>query len=415
MEKGIRKFVLNPDNGYWGLSTEEDMSGLKKDLSTRPKPQKCYDGVQIIALNSTESCNLGCIYCSANAKRSVRMMPAEIAIRTIDQLGGLENLPEIVFHGSEPLLNMDLIKEAVLYGENLDKNSGKKVYFSMQSNLTLLTQEKIDFIKAHRIGISTSLDGRELEHNLNRPYKNGMPSYSDVRRSIDKVLDFQKGLCAVCVITKNNVASLSEIVLDFEKIGITEIQFLPAVKCGGRGEYLASNEDLSRNYIKLFEQTFQRLREGSQKVIVKAVTQYLSNFFLTTGIDACRACTPSSQHPLLAIDINGDIYPCDFFWGQKEKIIGNITKDSFKSILNNPKNPRMKDIDESDCKICDWRRLCGGGCLGDRLFSGGKPYYCKTHKTIFEYLSEKMDSLLEEGLVRKIFDIERASLALREK
>ena len=43
-----------------------------------------------------------------------------------------------------------------------------------------------------------------------------------------------------------------------------------------------------------------------------------------------------------------------------------------------------------------------GGCLGDRFFSAGKPYYCETHKAVFEYLTRNMDHLLESGLVVSI-------------
>lgn len=55
------------------------------------------------------------------------------------------------------------------------------------TNLTLITQEIIDFIKKYNVGISTSIDGNELVHNMNRCYRNGKGSYSDVKQSIEQL------------------------------------------------------------------------------------------------------------------------------------------------------------------------------------------------------------------------------------
>jgi len=411
-----REFVLNPDNGYWGISSPEHIERVKTDIAGRIKPEKKYHGIHIIALNLTQNCNLGCIYCSTAKNRSSESMPLEIAIKSIDQLEGLKELPQIVFHGSEPMLNMRTVKGTVEYGERVYKKSGRRISFSMQSNLTLLTKENLDLIRNYKIGISTSLDGRENEHNLNRPYRKGnAPTYNDVRKGIEKILEIQKGICAVCVVTKNNVNSLSEIAMDFENIGITEVHFLPAVRCGSDSSFMPSNKELTASYIQLFEQTFQRLRQGVQKINIRDITQYLSALFFRTGVDCCRICTPNSRHPIIGVDIDGSIYPCDFFWGDKETSLGNVNENSFLSVLNNPKNPRMTPIDETACRDCDWRNICGGGCCGDRIFSKTRPHYCETHKAIFQYLAKNMNHLLEEGIVKKIFDLDKLLLKSEQK
>jgi uncharacterized protein len=413
MTRKNRKFVLDPSNGFWGLAAEGKEADLARDLASRPKPKKCYDNVQVIALNTTEACNLSCVYCSTSNHRSSKIMPLEVTKRTIDQTRDLKGATQIVFHGSEPLLSMKTIQEAVLYGERFQKETGKKILFSVQSNLTTLTEEKIEFICAHEIGISTSLDGREQEHNLNRPYKNGRATYNDARRAIDRTLEFQKGLCAVCVVTRNNVSHLSEIALDFERIGITEVQFLPAIKCDENTDFIPSVKDLTKNYIMLLDQTFRRIQNGNQRLRINIVSQYLSGLFFRTGVDACRLCTPSNQHPLLAVDLDGEIYPCDFFWGDKKRSMGNITNDSFGSVLNSPRNLRMDSIETTVCGDCEWIHVCGGGCLGDRLLSEGRPYYCEVHRAVFEYLSQNIDYLLKSGVVKKVFDNERKIGRLR--
>lgn len=412
---GCRKFVLDSKSGYWGLATPSEVNSLYSKICLRGAPEKYYEGVQVVALNTTEGCNLGCIYCSTKERRSGRKMSPEIAKRTIDCLDDLASSPDIVFHGSEPLLNMSLIREAVAYGERRSGQTKRPVSFTVQSNLTLLNKEIIDFFNEHRVGISTSLDGRERENNANRPYRNGLRSYMDVIRGVKKVLEFQKDLCAVCVVTKNNVHSLHEISLDFERIGITEVNFLPAVGPTGNEDYLPSNRDLSESYITLFEEAFKRFEKNHAGISVRTIPQYLSSLFVVSGVDSCRICTPSPQHPLLAVDIDGEIYPCDFFWGKKDKSLGNIMDTSFESILNSPKNFRKNSIEFSVCGNCDWKKVCGGGCAGDRILSGQKPYYCETHRTVYEYLSNRIEDLLEKGVVRKIFDMELKRNRLRRR
>ena len=60
--------------------------------------------------------------------------------------------PQLVFHGSEPLL----AKDAVFAG--IEKY-GDYFRFGVQTNATLLDQEAKDFLVAHGVGIGLSLDG----------------------------------------------------------------------------------------------------------------------------------------------------------------------------------------------------------------------------------------------------------------
>ena len=72
------------------------------------------------------------------------------------------------------------------------------------------------------------------------------------------------------------------------------------------------------------------------------------------------------MNPLLAIDIDGSIYPCDYFWKNTDFKIGNIFEmslDEASESKNNFRNYRnVENIEE--CGICDWKRFCGRGCPG---------------------------------------------------
>jgi uncharacterized protein len=294
---------------------------------------------------------------------------------------------------------MPLIESTVAHGEAQERD----VLFYVQSNLTTLTDEKLAFIRDHQIGVSTSIDGFAEQHNTTRPFRGGLPSYNQIVENMGRVLKFQDGMCTATVVTKYNVGDIGEIALDLEKRGVTHIQFLPSVKCSDADEdFRPTNDVLTRGYINLFEQTFRRMESGEQTAVIKNISQLYSSLFQRTGVDNCRICSSADYHPIMGVDIDGGIYPCDYFFGGEEYKIGNIMEDSLESVLNSKKDPRSKSIDDTSCSDCDVKRVCGGGCMADKLFSGDKPYYCETYADMFQYLGGKIPELREKGLLKKL-------------
>ena len=94
----------------------------------------------------TNACNVNCVYCQANngITKSADLMTREIAERSVDiALSSPANDLSFEFQGGEPLINFDVIKHIVEYAE---KNKGEKgISYSLVSNLTLLTDEMIEF------------------------------------------------------------------------------------------------------------------------------------------------------------------------------------------------------------------------------------------------------------------------------
>ena len=114
-----RKFVVHPESGAWGVAEEGSESKLLKILCQTPTPQKNYLGTHSVILNTTNRCNMDCIYCSASKNRSKEGMSEEVANKAVEEASKLELTPRIVFHGSEPLQNFRLIRSTVEYGESL--------------------------------------------------------------------------------------------------------------------------------------------------------------------------------------------------------------------------------------------------------------------------------------------------------
>jgi sulfatase maturation enzyme AslB (radical SAM superfamily) len=56
------------------------------------------------------------------------------------------------------LVNWDIVKYITEYAEIKAHHLSKNVTFALVTNLTLMDDEKLDYILAHNIHISTSLD-----------------------------------------------------------------------------------------------------------------------------------------------------------------------------------------------------------------------------------------------------------------
>lgn len=148
-----------------------------------------FNKIKNIYLITTHKCNLKCKYCFVH--QDMIDMPLNIAFDAIDflvQHNGEENLHHTIqFFGGEPLLRWnDLIVPTVLYSKS--KYPERNFSFSISSNCTLLTKDKINFLKEHKINILTSMDGNKSTQDFNRPFHNGKGSHEIVEKNIKYLL-----------------------------------------------------------------------------------------------------------------------------------------------------------------------------------------------------------------------------------
>ncbi|MBN2129020.1 MAG: radical SAM protein [Sedimentisphaerales bacterium] len=396
------KFICDAESGRWVVADYIDESVVAK--ISRARPQGAYRGMALVLLNVTRACNFDCVYCLIGSlKQEGRSMPYDVARRAIDRV---MELPEedryVIFHGSEPMMNFALIKRLLLHSHK----NGYKIRYAMQSNGSLFDRENIDFLVEMETYIGISLDGTREHHNRNRPYAGGMPSYDDVMANVHLVIERQGGMGVICVVTKANVNSLERIVENLESEGITAVSFCPV--SSGNKDIAANEEDLIRNMVCILDRYFLAKLSGTATIEIENARKYLINLAPRTSPVNCVQCSIGSKYPLLGVDVNGDIYPCDYFWGQCEYLLGNIQDDSFDSVINKPRDFRAyRDVnDMRGCSKCDWRRFCGGGCPGTFVLQGKsvatKSPYCNFHRAMLQYMARRIPLLHEKGLVREI-------------
>lgn len=102
----------------------------------------------------TDRCQLDCDYCFFKAKTQTRTLGQGQIRQLFSLLKGSSKI-EFVISGGEPLLRWDLVSSLIRdIGRRYPKSS-----ITLQSNMILMTSEKIRFLKQHRVLLEPGIDG----------------------------------------------------------------------------------------------------------------------------------------------------------------------------------------------------------------------------------------------------------------
>lgn len=403
---GSFNFVANRQTGKWVLTEETNLSKLPELTKDNSIPPKKHRGTAMTLLNVGRGCNLGCTYCHVQPEKTSEKMSSETGKRALDRIAELNQSDQLViFHGSEPLVNFELIKELVLYGNSIGVNK-----FGMQTNGTLLDEEKLDFFARNNVGVGVSIDGLERHHNTTRPFRNGAPSYEQIMKNVEKAIEYLGGISAITVVSDHNVSDLEEIARHFEDNGIFSVRFSPLHPNKDGPDHSPDIEIYTEQMTAVYDRYLQELFSGNNPIKAENFQSMLRTIFAPKETTNCVKCSGGSRQPLMAIDIEGTIYPCDFFWDRKDYKIGNIKDTAIQEAIESESNFRNHRVFSSleDCQPCDWKTYCGAGCPGASVMAGeglvSKDPYCEHTKAMFEYVVRKIPKLHEKGLISKILN-----------
>ena len=152
-----------------------------------------------VTFEVTDDCNLKCKYCGFGEMytgydiREAKYLSFNSIKPLIDYLCELWNtnlsdsslpITFFSFYGGEPLLQYPLIHYAIQRGHEL---LGGEVTFSVTTNGTVLTPEKIDWLVAQHVELVISLDGTKTFHDKHRVYANGHGSYKRVHETLSYI------------------------------------------------------------------------------------------------------------------------------------------------------------------------------------------------------------------------------------
>lgn len=189
---------------------------------------------------TTLRCNHKCKYCHAAVAPMTAKnmdMTKETAQKVVDAIFYTSNLDiTIEFQWWEALVNWDVVKYIIEYSEVKWLHLQKNVNFALVTNLTLMDDEKFEFLTEHNVHITTSLDWDEETHNYNRTFEEGN-SYEDVVYWIKKIHEYYqeknikssnwwktfKKVWALLTVTKKSLNRYKEIIDSYIEVWINNI------------------------------------------------------------------------------------------------------------------------------------------------------------------------------------------------
>jgi uncharacterized protein len=313
-----------------------------------------------LILSLTGECNYSCLYCYASNYAKNRMT-FEIAKKAIDIVSKANNNFIIQFTGGEPLIEYELIKKVVNY---VEKNKIKAI-FQIQTNASLITNEKAKFIKAHKIGIGVSLDGRPKINDLQRKKGNGEGTAVETIKGINILSANDIAIGLTCVITDKNVKDLKGIVEVAYYLGNVRKIGFDLLRGQGRGSNLKEADPI------VLENSLREVFDLAQKL--ELITGVKINFtqidsatkLKKSGIKGTFAHCDAMTGKASVVDSFGNIYACPSLIGNRDFYIGNVKEGIDEDKVDFIKNKIEKFM--TKCNQCNNLTKCGGACFA-RVF-----------------------------------------------
>ncbi|AXK52897.1 quinohemoprotein amine dehydrogenase maturation protein [Pseudomonas protegens] len=343
--------------------------------------------INTVVLNVNTGCNLSCTYCykeDLDKPSAGKKMGLDTAIASVEML--LQESPDeerytVVFFGGEPLSNRPLIEAMVDYCEQRFSAAGKFVEFVMTTNATLLTEEVVDYLNAHRFGLSVSIDGPKTVHDRNRITVGGQGTYDVVRRKAQMLLARYNSRPVGARVTLTTGVTDLETIWDhlFNELGFAEVGFAP-VTSGDISSFNLSSEEL----IEVFA-SMKRLGRRYLEAALEHRNIGFSNLHqLITDIHEGhkKALPCGAGLKMLAVDHKGELNLCHRFTGSTLPTFGNVHDGGVKQVQLNDFLSQRLDRIHTGCDSCRIRNLCSGGCYHESYARYGDPahptyHYCE--------------------------------------
>ena len=405
------------------------------DLLTMPHAPRSF---HVMAKPTGATCNLDCEYCFFLSKEMLypdsrfRMATDLLETYVRQLIEAQPHAPEIImaWQGGEPtMMGVDFFRLVVELQARFAK-PGQEISNTLQTNGTLLNDEWGEFLAEHKFLVGISIDGPREMHDAYRVDKGGKPTFDKVMRGLDVLKRHGVEWNVLTTVHAAN-GEHGRVVYTFlrDTLGADFIQFIPIIERAtpetlqiansgwghgvlGRplytqdGSLVTERSITGEQYGAFMVDVFEEwVRHDIGKVFVQLFDTTLTHFYGVPGGMCVHAETCGT---LLAIEHNGDLYSCDHYV-EPDYLLGNITDRPLLDLIVLPQQVKFgqdkRDTLTQQCRSCDVRFACNGGCPKDRFLESadGEPglhYLCAGYQHFFRHVSEpmtQMSQLLHAG------------------
>lgn len=384
--------------GIYITNRKQDDKALK---IVKNRYEEVIGKINIMYLILSSSCNLACKYCfiencTFNNKVEINMNLETVknAITKYDQYLKKENIKEglIIFYGGEPLINWNAITFAI----ELAKKLNSHIKFSMVTNATLLSTEKIKYLAENNVEVGISIDGPKTLNDKNRIYRANKKSVYDEVISKFPYLKTENCKFGLSITISKEFLERQDEVLEWLKhLGVNSIFYnLYHYTCYDKDWEKYYNE-ASKFLMKSYEELLNyKIYDGR---LIRKIDSIIDSEFKFAD---CGAIGGNQ----LAIKPSGDVCICHGYLKTNKYVIGNINKASINELMNTEEINFWKKrgtIYNDKCLNCESIYICGGGCAiqSEALFGSrseiDKPF-CIHTKSALKWILQKSYNNIKE-------------------
>jgi len=356
---------------------------------------------QLLVKPTSFDCNLRCGYCFYLKTRNLypqaprHLMSRDELERMVREYLGLGfPAPVFIWQGGEPTLcGLDFFETAVEL-EKKYARPGQVIGNGFQTNGLALDQSWAEFFSRNHFLVGLSLDGPAKIHDLFRKNLSGQSSFDRVFSAAQLLRKARVEFNLLSMVTSANADRAAEIYRFFKESGFRFLQFIPALELDPESGKLADFSPAPGPYREFLLELLELWWPDREKISIREF-----DWLLAPNYEGRLCIFAEHCAPYLAIEHNGDVYPCDFFVREKERI-GNLRDEKTglpQMFARREKifSPRKKWLSRS-CRACPWFRFCFGGCLREREPKNNpdpkKSVYCEAYSGLFERAWKKLKS-----------------------
>lgn len=331
----------------------------------------------------SQMCNLACTYCYAQETRSKTVLSKNIAKKAIDAVfvNNMGKKSFVFIGGGEPLITWDLLEWALNYIHYKGKKCNNDVEIIITTNATLLTDERIKFLRNKNIHLGISFDILPSIQNVQRIYPHSEEgSFDKVNTVIHKLDKANIEYSIRSTITKEHVSKMVDMVqfvIDNYK-NVRKLHFEP----------VASQDDNDEKFYDDFVSSFMEARKLGQRYNIVVHNS------MSDSVDKIRTRFCRGE---FCISPTGELVACHRFSSEKDSNFAYVNYgliDDDIHIDREKKNQVLSlfNYKRAECTSCFAKWHCAGGCVAERLVQTSSQNEAKC-----EYNKALILALLEES------------------
>ena len=379
-------------------------------------------GPNLHAFVVTLRCNESCVYCHAARADMDQVetdMTPELAEKAVD-LALQSTSPSITieFQGGEPLVNFPVVKHVVEYALAKNRAYGKRLEFTMVSNLALMDDEKLRFLIDHKVQMCTSIDGPEALHNKQRVLAGGNAWRESVRwikrindayaaMGLDPILYHVEALLTT---TRALLPYPRQIVDTYVDLGCRAIFIRPVDPFGWAEKTEKTIEYPRQKYWEFYQQATDYILELNRQGV--QVLERYAAIFLTKILAGEEPNFLDIRSPggaaigQLAYSYDGSIYTSDegrmlAAMGDDFFKIGDVRTSTYRQLMTHETVRALTLASnlqgQPDCVACTYNPYCG--MVPEQAY--------RTQRSIFGRMRENPLCMVHKGIQDYLFELLR--------